>query len=275
MLRAAELRPLEADYADVEPPLMERAGAAAAARALQLLTDPSRPVLICAGPGNNGGDAFVVARLLRAQGIATHVVFRADPDRLPPDARAAFERWRADGGECLSAIPHGDYGLIIDGLFGIGLTRPIRGEYAEWIERINAQPCRILALDIPSGLDGDTGRMLGATVRATHTVTFIADKPGLHTLDGPDCCGEVSVCDLDLPRAASVGALLEFADFRDALRPRLQNSHKGSYGSLAVIGGAAGMTGPCWPRAPRCIWARGGCMSVCSNASRSTRSTQN
>ncbi|KAF0163187.1 MAG: carbohydrate kinase [Rhodocyclaceae bacterium] len=219
LLRGSELRILETRHADVAPPLMERAGRAAAAFARKLLQGSRAPVLVFAGPGNNGGDARVLARVLKEQGIAATVVGIDDK------------------------VPAGDYGLAVDGLFGIGLTRPIAGEYAELIARINAFPGPVLALDIPSGLDGDTGRVLGAAVRATHTISFIGGKPGLYTLDGPDHCGEVSVANLDLKLDDFPGALLGVDDFRECLKPRAKNSHKGSYGSLAVIGGAAGMTG--------------------------------
>ncbi|MDP2826109.1 MAG: NAD(P)H-hydrate dehydratase [Sulfuritalea sp.] len=219
LLRSAELRALETRHADVVPPLMERAGRAAAELALRLLRDRRARVLICAGPGNNGGDARVLARVLKEKGIA--VVAVGIGNKVPP----------------------GDYGLVVDGLFGIGLTRPVTGAAAELIAHINAFPGPVLALDLPSGLDGDTGRMMGIAVRATHTLSFIGGKPGLYTLDGPDHCGEVNVVDLGLKLDGFPGTLLGVDDFRDCLKPRARNSHKGSYGSLAVIGGAAGMTG--------------------------------
>ena len=219
LLRSAELRALETCHADVVPPLMERAGRAAAQLALRLLGSRRARVLTCAGPGNNGGDARVMARILRAQGIAVEVVGIDDK------------------------VPTGEYGLVVDGLFGIGLTRPITGAAADLIERINAFAGPVLALDIPSGLDGDTGRVLGVAVRATHTISFIGGKPGLYTLDGPDHCGEVIVNDLGLRLDGYPGALLSIEDFRACLKPRPRNSHKGSYGSLAVIGGATGMSG--------------------------------
>jgi hydroxyethylthiazole kinase-like uncharacterized protein yjeF len=218
LLRSAELRDIETRHADVVPPLMERAGRAAAELALRLLKNRRARVLALAGPGNNGGDAIVMAHVLKQQGIDVVV---------------------GPGGK----VPKGDYGLVVDGLFGIGLGRPISGPYAGLIERINAFEGPVLALDIPSGLDGDTGRVLGVAVRATHTISFIGGKPGLYTLDGPDHCGEVSVADLGLRLDKFPGALLAIDDFRDCLKPRLRNSHKGSYGSLALIGGGAGMTG--------------------------------
>ena len=219
LLRSAELRALETCHAAAKPPLMERAGQAAAQLAKQLLNGCRAPVLVCAGPGNNGGDALAMARVLKQQGI-TAVVVGPDDD-----------------------IPQGNYGLVVDGLFGIGLTRPIAGAHAERIARINDFRGPVLSLDVPSGLDGDTGRVLGIAVRATHTISFIGGKPGLYTLDGPDHCGEVSVVDLGLCLDEFPGALLSLDDFRGCLKPRLCNSHKGSYGSLAIIGGATGMTG--------------------------------
>jgi len=219
LLRGSELRELEKRHAAARPPLMERAGRAAADHARQLLQGSRAPVLILAGPGNNGGDARVMARVLQQRGVAVVLVGPGN------------------------AVPDGKYGLIVDGLFGIGLGRPVEGAWADLIARINAFAGPVLALDIPSGLDGDTGRVLGVAVRATHTLSFIGGKPGLYTLDGPDHCGHVSVVDLGLRLDKFPGALLAVDDFRECLIPRSRNSHKGSYGSLAVIGGAAGMTG--------------------------------
>lgn len=198
---------------------MERAGRAAAELAMRLLGNRRARLLVCAGPGNNGGDARVMARTLREQGVAVELVGIEDK------------------------VPAGEYGLVVDGLFGIGLTRPLTGAAAELVARINAFPGPVLALDVPSGLDGDTGRVMGIAVRATHTLSFIGGKPGLYTLDGPDHCGEVTVANLGLKLDGFPGALLSIDDFRDCLKPRAGNSHKGSYGSLAIIGGAAGMTG--------------------------------
>lgn len=219
LLRCAELRALEVRHADATPPLMERAGRAAAQFVKRLLKDSRGPVLVFAGPGNNGGDAKVMARVLRQQRIDVVVVAPGD------------------------SVPDRSYALVVDGLFGIGLTRPIAGVYAHLIERINVFRGPVLALDIPSGLDGDSGRILGVAVRATHTLSFIGGKPGLYTLDGPDHCGAVSIDDLGLSLDGFPGAVLGAEDFGDGLKPRRKNSHKGSHGSLAVIGGASGMTG--------------------------------
>lgn len=253
ILRSQALRDIERQQRNAQPPLMERAGQAAAQRASDLLAGrpTGLPPLLLAGPGNNGGDAFVVARLLKEAGHAPLLVFAGDASALPADARAAHDAWIAAGGSILDAIPQGaaGYGLAIDGLFGIGLTRPIEGRHAALVRQINALDCPILALDIPSGLDSETGRVMGSggsAVRATHTATFIALKPGLLTLDGPDHCGEISVHDLDLGASIAStgdGATVAPELFAAELRPRLRNTHKGSYGNAGILGGAAGMAG--------------------------------
>jgi len=241
LLRNADLRALETRHARARPSLMERAGCAAATWVLE--RHGRGRVLICAGPGNNGGDGFVMARELAHAGAPVSVLFAAEPSRLPPDAAAAYQSCRATSADFCTEVPPGNFSLVVDALFGIGLTRPIEGDYARLIERINAFGGPILALDVPSGIDGDTGRVLGVAVKATHTLSFIGAKPGLYTLDGPEHCGELSTSDLGLDLAGLSGALVSTDDFGACLRARRRNSHKGSYGSLAVIGGAPGMTG--------------------------------
>lgn len=245
VLFSSDLRALEAHHRDL--PLMQRAGEAAAATALRLLAGSTGPVLVFAGPGNNGGDAFVAARLLRETGCAVQAVFFGSEQKLPTDASAAYAQWRAAGGQTLADWPQdaatAPPALALDGLFGIGLTRPLEGRYAALIERINRLTCPILALDLPSGLDANSGRILGAAVVATHTASFIAAKPGLYTLDGPDHCGEVSHHNLGITDIPDVGEILTIEHFAAWLRPRKRNTHKGDYGDAVVIGGAPGMVG--------------------------------
>ena len=219
----SEIRRVEQAAGEVAPSLMERAGAAAAELAAQLLSDRDKDVLVLAGPGNNGGDARVVARLLAERFLRVTLATRVE--EIPSDRR---------------------WGLVVDGLFGIGLARPIEGDYAKLIEWANAQTCPVLALDIPSGVASDTGQVLGHAVRATHTVSFIALKPGLLTLDGPDHCGVVSVADLGLRAPELVGPSAWVVTpelFAGSLKPRRRNFHKGQAGSVAILGGAAGMAG--------------------------------
>lgn len=234
---------------DADPPLMERAGRAAAEEAFRLTMERPGRVLIVCGPGNNGGDGLVMARrLLQAKREVT-VVFDGDPTRLPADAAAAYAAWREAGGGVeteLPEAPEGGWALIADALFGIGLQRPVTGHYARWIESLNRFNAPRLAIDVPSGMDADTGKVLGTAFRATHTLTFIALKPGLLTLDGPDHVGNLIVRTLDIDiaeHARPPGHVVDTALFKDRLTPRLNNSHKGDFGEAGIIGGASGMNG--------------------------------
>ena len=239
--------------------LMERAGAAVAQFATRIALERPGQILVLAGPGNNGGDALVAARLLRERGHEVRVVLLAAPESYRGDALAAWQQWTASGGEAQLAPEEIDLRcatLVVDGLFGIGWktgsgtkgTNPGRGlpaPAALWIARINSARLPVLAIDIPSGLDADTGRVSGIAVRATHTITFLGGKPGLHTADGPDHCGRITVETLgvDLPRNAAAGDVNAPDLFANALPPRRRNSHKGQFGNLGVCGGAAGMVG--------------------------------
>jgi ADP-dependent NAD(P)H-hydrate dehydratase / NAD(P)H-hydrate epimerase len=228
-------------------PLMERAGLAAAEFARDLLGGTGKSVLLFAGPGNNGGDAFVVARHLKSWQFEVSVIFAATEEKLPRDAAAALRAWKTAGGTMTDTLPATrDWDLIIDGLFGIGLERPIAGRNLEWVNWINACHARVLSLDIPSGLHADTGRILGGAVRAAHTITFICLKAGLLTLDGPDHAGEVRLDSLgiDLPETTEPqGWRIETALIASAIPPRQRNSHKGTFGNVGILGGAPGMVG--------------------------------
>jgi ADP-dependent NAD(P)H-hydrate dehydratase / NAD(P)H-hydrate epimerase len=247
--RTSEIRDLEHRALEgLQPPgLMERAGLAAAHIARDIAGDGGGRVLVVAGPGNNGGDAFVVARHLKSWWFKPTVVFAGDAAKLSDDAAAALAAWRASGGTTVDSVPGGaKWDLVIDGIFGIGLQRDVGGRYAELIATINASGSRVFALDIPSGLESDSGRVLGCAVRADHTATFIALKPGLLTADGPDHCGHIHVCDLDLDTAGLLapGGTVAGSDMlRNVLPPRRANSHKGDYGSVGIIGGDHGMVG--------------------------------
>jgi len=247
ILDITAIRLIETDEGpQATPPLMERAGLAAASQALSMIKDRSKPVLVLAGPGNNGGDGFVVARELEKQGWEVYVVFSSSLDKLPSDAASAYQRFIEAGGTTESEIPDKPWGLIVDALFGIGGARPIRGAYSVLVQTINKLDVPVLSLDIPSGLEADTGTILGCAVKATQTACFIALKPGILTLDGPDYCGKVVVHDLGLKfphNNPDFGVTLAPSQFGDFLKPRLSNSHKGSFGTTCIVGGAPGMTG--------------------------------
>ena len=249
----AQIRATEAAAAaSLEPgELMRRAGRAGSEAALRLLGDErARPVLMLAGPGNNGGDAFEVAANLGEAGVDVVVLHLGGSGKVSPEAAQALGRARASRANFADVAPDvRDWALVIDGLFGIGSERPLEGRYRDLVLAIDKVRCPVLALDLPSGLDADSGAVNGpggVAIRATHTITFIGDKPGLHTAEGRDHAGSVQVADLGLdaslfePAAACIGSPKLFAS---QLSPRRQNSHKGQFGDVAVIGGAHGMAG--------------------------------
>ncbi|WP_322009022.1 NAD(P)H-hydrate dehydratase [Paraburkholderia sp. J12] len=273
LLTVAELRTAETAAQAVLPPhtLMARAGAAAARFLLeQIAHAPSpacaRPVWLVAGPGNNGGDALVIATELHRAGVPVEVCMPVEVKAA--DARWALEQARA-AGVPVGVAPPGTfdgYGWLVDGMFGIGLARGLEGVFADLALRLSARAQRdghVLALDVPSGLDSDTGNVVGTgpAVRATHTVAFIAAKPGLYTGAGRDYAGTVSVAPIDLgagleadPEAdleAGIDAATDSqpvrlnapALFAASLPARAFATHKGTYGTLAVIGGDMGMCG--------------------------------
>ncbi|WP_208277502.1 NAD(P)H-hydrate dehydratase [Massilia oculi] len=249
----AQLRAIEqAAYANLVPgTLMQRAGKAAADYALELLGDRrDRPVLVLAGPGNNGGDALEAAANLAEAGVDATVLHLPGRRDASAETAAAYERARAGSVGWIDMLPPGaEWGLVIDGLFGIGLERPVDGDYREVVVGLETIHCPVLALDVPSGLDADTGAVIGPdgiAVRATHTITFLGDKPGLHTADGRDHAGEVSVDMLGvgieaLPRA--MAQLNGMPLFAGRFTARRHNTHKGSFGDVAIVGGAHGMAG--------------------------------
>ncbi|HEY2864343.1 MAG TPA: NAD(P)H-hydrate dehydratase [Casimicrobiaceae bacterium] len=245
--RVADVRAIEARSTGL--PLMERAGLAAAGIARDMLANRRARVLVLAGPGNNGGDAFVIARHLASWFYEVVVCAKDIAARVSPEAAAARDAWRRRGGTIVPEwTSDRDFGLIVDGLFGIGLTRAIDELHARWIVQADESRIPILALDVPSGLDADTGVAHTPTIHARATATFIGLKPGLLTLDGPDHCGAVTVHPLDvtLPQATA-GTRLEWTVLRAALPEillrRRRNVHKGTFGTVGIVGGSDGMVG--------------------------------
>jgi len=240
------LREVEARFARADPPLMWRAGRAVAEAARVMATDTGAPILVVAGPGNNGGDAWVAARHLQESFHKVAVLDASSAEPRAAEARDAKSAFVAARGEVAREWPAGDPALVVDGLLGIGVSRDVDARLAAMIEAINGAGVPVLAIDVPSGLDATTGRVMGKAVRATRTLTFIAHKAGLHTLDGLDHCGEVVLDDLGLGaevREAAMGELLAPGDVKGWLAPRRRNVHKGRFGTLGIIGGNRGMLG--------------------------------
>lgn len=232
--------------------LMSRAGQAAFGCLLQRW--PSVQFLtLLAGPGNNGGDAYVVAALAAIHGLEVSFYTLGDHGQLSEASTRARNMALAAGVEVKpwGGVLEQDSDLLVDGLLGTGLNKAPAGELAELIEQINAHPAPVLALDIPTGLHADTGCALEPAVRADLTVTFVAMKQGLLTADGPDCCGEIAYACLDirpavlksLPAAVERISYQQLAGRHEGLASRRGNVHKGRYGHVLVIGGDEGMGG--------------------------------
>ena len=223
---------------------MARAGAAVGSCIGMLQPGKSLSVCVVAGPGNNGGDGYAAASELRDAGHRITCVQLAKP--VSDDARDALTRWRSSGGTTRTELPTDKhFDVIVDAMLGIGQTRPLQGSLLAGAQWINAQRAHVVAIDVPSGLDADRGCWLGGVegVYASETITFISDKPGLHTGDGVDATGTVAVDRLGVELASTRTMLTDPSDFSQIVIPRKRNTHKGSYGNALVIGGAAGMVG--------------------------------
>ncbi len=213
-------------------------------------------VLVATGPGNNGGDGFVVSRLLAEQGWHPVVAICGPPPEPATDAGVNLRRWEECGGEvigaadCLDLLRKRDDSadIILDCLFGTGLHRPLEGLQAELVTQINDSGLPVVACDMPSGLCADTGRPLGVAVVADATVTLGAAKPGLFVGLGPDHAGRVTIADIGLksPEEALVEPIGHVIDdeYSELLVPhRRGTTHKGQLGHVLVVGGGAGTTG--------------------------------
>ena len=226
--------------------LMQRA-AGAAWRVLRARWPYMARLAVLCGGGNNGGDGYLLACRAREAGLPTVVLALAEP--VTEDAKRARDAWRDAGGEIVPlehGLPAAD--VYADAIFGTGLTRPLEGAVAQTIRHLNATGRPVLALDVPSGIDADTGSVLGVAVRADATVTFVAPKRGLFTAAAPDHCGVLVLDRLGLPDALYADApfdarRLDMRRMAHWLPPRARAAHKGDFGHVLAIGGAAGMGG--------------------------------
>jgi hydroxyethylthiazole kinase-like uncharacterized protein yjeF len=243
-------RQIEALAAATCPPhaLMQRAGEATARLAIALAPHGQR-VWIAAGPGNNGGDGFEAACLLQQAGRHVRVTALGDPARHSADAAASLARAQAAGVRIDAALPTDvQCDLAIDAVFGLGTTRAAAGPFADALRHFNQLPGPRLAVDLPSGLDSDHGFLHGEVgARATHTLALLTLKPGLFTGQGRELAGEVWFNDLRTGNTAAQVPPQAWLGGADAAleipAPRRHARHKGSFGDVIIVGGAAGMGG--------------------------------
>lgn len=264
--------------------LMERAGAAVARCAEAMVRRGGlRPrVLLFAGKGNNGGDAFVAARHLQAAGISTRTILLARRGDVSRDALENLRRVEGAGGQVVSAETAaelkaqreeaGSYDLVVDGILGTGVSGAVAGHLAEAIALIRALRAPTIAIDVPSGLDATTGAVCGTAVRATATVAMGLPKAGMVAADGPEQCGRIRVAEIGLPddlvRAAKgVGYLVVEQDLYALFPPRARVSHKGDYGHVLVVAGSPGFAGAACLAATGAMRAGAGLVTVAAPAS--------
>lgn len=234
--------------------LMCRAGEAAF-HVLVSQWPEARRILVLCGTGNNGGDGWVLARLAYEAGLECRVALFGDPSRIAGAARMAYDAWcESNMGTYVNAetLNAGDLeidacDIVIDALTGIGLSGPARADFVELIALINASPVPVLSLDVPSGVDGDTGSVIGSAIHATTTITFIAHKPGLLTGAALNHVGQLVLTDLGAPspvfESVSADGYHISADAAGGLATRSMTAHKGHFGHVLVIGGNRGMGG--------------------------------
>ena len=225
-------------------------------------------IVVVAGAGNNGGDGFALACIARAQGIGVSLFMLGDPDHQSAASAIYRDQWVEGGGEIQQwpgFCPPAD--LIVDGLLGIGLSKPLNAAWVDLIEQLNKHPAPKASIDIPSGLDANRGIALPVAVRASLTVSFIGRKVGCYLADGPDHCGQRVFDSLGVSRAvyARHDPLCHVIDAATVKLParRKLNSHKNDFGHVLVVGGDRSMSGAVRLAARAALRAGAGLVSAC------------
>ena len=203
---------------------------------------------VMAGSGNNGGDGIAIARLLHEEGVHVEINMIGDSAKLSPEAAVQLETAKKLNIPIHYGVQHILYDVIVDALFGIGITREIEGKYRKAVEAVNASKAKLVAVDIPSGVNADDGRIMGCAVKADMTVTFAYRKLGLMLYPGASCAGEVICVPIGIPRAVTENkrtGVVTFTDVKEDLRFPERNpaGNKGTFGKLSYVCLAAA---GCW-----------------------------
>jgi hydroxyethylthiazole kinase-like uncharacterized protein yjeF len=256
--------------------LMTRAGAAAVRAARERFPDAKRWQVVC-GAGNNAGDGYVVARLAAQDGIVVSVLALVDPESLTGDAATAYGDFAAEGGVVMpwEGTLDDEAGLIVDALLGSGLERDVTGEFAGAVSAINAHSAKVMALDIPTGVHGDTGQVMGTAVEADLTVTFVGLKAGLFAGEGAEFSGAIVFDGLDVPEhcrphAEAMSRRISSRVLRRCLKRRPRGAHKGDFGHVLIIGGGEGMPGAVRLAGEAALRTGAGLVSIATHPSHAT-----
>lgn len=215
--------------------------------------DMSHVCIVC-GAGNNGGDGFAIARLLADENIKVTVVMAGNFDKVTKETDYQIKRLIKSGVSIENNYVPSEYSIIVDAIFGVGLSRKIEGKYYELIQQLNSSSGIKFAVDIPSGISADNGEILGISFKADYTVTFQAEKIGHVIYPGKDYCGEIITKDIGISEIyfennSDVAVIYDKEDYKKLLPIRTENSHKGTYGKLLVIAGCKGMSGAAYMNA--------------------------
>lgn len=256
--------------------LMTRAGAAAVRAARERFPETTRWQVIC-GAGNNAGDGYVVARLAAQDGIVVSVLALVDPESLTGDAATAYGDFAAEGGVVMpweGTLDH-EADLLVDALLGSGLERDVSGEFARAVAAMNKHPASVMALDIPTGVHGDTGQVMGSAVAADLTVTFVGLKSGLFAGEGAELSGTIVFDGLEVPEHCrphdeALCRRISSRVLRRCLKKRPRGAHKGDFGHVLIVGGGEGMPGAVRLAGEAALRTGAGLVSIATHPSHAT-----
>ncbi len=275
LYRADQVRKFDAlainEYQIPGRTLMGRAGQAAFDLLCKTWPEAKR-IIVVTGSGNNAGDGYCLALLALQAGFAVQVLELADPDRLTADAAFYASEYRSAGGYCAGYESQPlECDVIVDAILGTGLNTDVRGAWASAIDSINHHRAGVLALDIPSGLHADTGAVLGAAVKAEHSISFIGLKQGMFTGMARDYCGEIHFHALDIPARIYASEILacrrvDWQKLKHLAAGRRRSAHKGDFGHVLVVAGNKGFAGAARLCAEASLRCGAGLVSVATHA---------